>query len=56
MDPGVNQAQGVDPMAVRRWFVQEERLQGPNGGQCARLMRLEWSGLADSLYRRGAAQ
>ncbi len=56
MDPGVNQAQGVDPMAVRRWFVQEERLQGPNGGQCARLMRLEWSGLADSLYRRGTAQ
>jgi peptidoglycan/xylan/chitin deacetylase (PgdA/CDA1 family) len=51
MEPGVN-FRGVEPYVLRRWFVQQERLSGP-GGQPSRLaMRMEWSGAADSVYRR----
>lgn len=55
MDAGINLQGTSTPLTVQRWFVQQDRLCGVSGTQSRNLMRLEWSGLADSLYRRHAA-
>lgn len=54
MDPGINARDVVTPLTVQRWFVQEDRLRSLTGAQSPTLMRLEWSGLADTLFKRGA--
>ncbi len=54
MDPGINARERVTPLTVQRWFVQEDRLCSLTGRQSPTLMRLEWSGLADTLFKRGA--
>jgi peptidoglycan/xylan/chitin deacetylase (PgdA/CDA1 family) len=44
---------GFAPFEMKRRFICEERLQGPAGGFSESLFRLEISGLADDLFRRG---
>lgn len=53
MAPGINLPGGADPLTVQRWFVQEDRMRGTDRAQSRLLMRTEWSGLAERLYRRG---
>jgi len=55
MDPGVNLRSNAQALTLKRWFVQEDRLRWTGTIQSPLLMRTEWSGLAERLYRRGGA-
>jgi peptidoglycan/xylan/chitin deacetylase (PgdA/CDA1 family) len=51
--PGVNQ-RDADPLALKRWFISQNRLCAADGAPSSSLFRMEICGLADRIFKRGA--
>lgn len=52
-DPGVNRRAGADTLALKRWFISEDRLADIRGLPSRALFRMEICGLSQRLFRRG---
>ena len=52
IEPGVNQPV-CDSFRLKRWFIHEGRLAGPNGRASDTLLRMELCSLSDRVFRRG---
>lgn len=53
--PGVNRRADTDILALKRWFISQDRLTSPSGAPSAALFRMEISGLSQRLFRRESA-
>jgi len=52
-NPGINRRGNVDRLAVKRWFISQDRLLTPWGTPSSALFRAEVTGLAQQVFRRG---
>ncbi len=55
MESGVNRPFSFDTLAVRRWFMHQDRLANSNAKPCSTLLRMELCGLSQRLFRRDSA-
>lgn len=53
--PGINRRDSADLLALKRWFVSQDRLTGPGGRPSSALFRMEISGLSQRLFQREVA-
>lgn len=56
VDQGTNDLASVDMMALRRWFVSQDRLSDSRGRPSDALFRMEICGLAHRIFNRGTPQ
>lgn len=55
MLPGLNLPYSFDTLSIRRWFIEQDRLSDASGHPSEALFRMEVCGMAQRVFRRGAA-
>lgn len=50
--PGINELNTLDTLALKRWFISQDRLSTAAGAPSSALLRMEISGLSQRLFKR----